>query len=75
MSSLDFDYEFIFTSGSFDQVVYDNCTLLDSGTRQAVVESTISEIQTIFINVPGVREFSTFVNVDNYRYKITVRNI
>jgi hypothetical protein len=76
MSSLDFDYEFIFTSGNFDQLVYNNCILLDnSNTRQNIVEFTISEIQTIFINLPRIQNFSTFINVDGKKYKITVCNV
>lgn len=71
-----FDYEFNFTSGSFEQEVYDNCTIPDTlGGRQDVIEATIINIQAVFDNnVLNLHKFSTFVEYDNYIYKVTVTN-
>jgi hypothetical protein len=70
-----FDYEFVFPSGSFDQTVYDACTIPDTLGRQALVETTISEIQNLFNNtVLNLHRFSTFVEHDTKTYKITVTN-
>ena len=75
MSELQFNYEFIFSSGSFDQSVYNQCTLPDeTGTRLQDIKNTIFEIQAIFINVPGLHVFSTFLQESNYRFKITVNH-
>lgn len=75
MNELQFNFEFIFSSGSFDQNVYNQCTLPDeTGTRLQDIKNTISEVQAIFINVPGLNVFSTFLQEPNYRFKITVNN-
>ena len=74
MSELDFDYEFIFTSGEFDSTVYNLCTLEDNiGTRLNDVKNVILEIQRIFTQLPGLHIFSTFLQQSQYRYKITVK--
>jgi hypothetical protein len=76
MSELNFDYEFKFTSGSFDSNIYNLCTLPDTvGTRLNDVKNIILKIQRIFIELPGLHIFSTFLQNDQYRYKITVNNI
>jgi len=71
-----FNYEFIFTSGSFDQRVYNACTVPDTlGGRQAVIESTIAEVQNVFNNnVLNLHKFSTFAEYGNKNYKVTVTN-
>jgi len=71
-----FNYEFIFTSGSFDQRVYNACTVPDTlGGRQAVIESTIAEVQNVFNNnILNLHKFSTFVEYGNKSYKVTVTN-
>ena len=75
MSELQFNFEFIFSLGSFDQNVYNQCILVDErGTRLQDIKNIISEIQTIFINVPGLHVFSTFLQEPNYRFKVTVSN-
>jgi hypothetical protein len=76
MSELQFDYEFIFTSGSFDSTVYNLCTLEDTtGTRLNDVKNVVLEIQRIFTELSGLHIFSTFLQQNQYRYKITVNNI
>jgi hypothetical protein len=74
--SLSFDYEFIFTSGSFDQTVYSTCTIPDTlGGRKVVIERTVREVQNIFNNnVLNLHKFSTFVEHGNKNYKVTVTN-
>jgi len=75
MSTLDFDYEFIFTSGTFDLSVYNLCTLEDTtGTRLNDVTNVVLEIQRIFSQLPGLNIFSTFLVQNQYRYKITLNN-
>lgn len=76
MSALNFDYEFIFTSGAFDSNVYNLCTLEDTtGNRLNDVKNVILEIQRIFTQLPGLNIFSTFLQQNQYRYKITVKNV
>jgi hypothetical protein len=76
MSTLDFDYEFIFTSGTFDSCVYNLCTLKDTtGNRLNDVKNVILDIQRIFTQLPGLHIFSTFLQQNQYRYKITVNNV
>lgn len=71
-----YDYEFDFTSGSFDQTVYDECTLPDNlSTRQSEIESKVNQIVSIFSNLPNLNKFSTFYDDGTYRYKITVTNV
>lgn len=71
-----FDYEFDFSSGSFDQAVYDACTIPDTlGGRQAIIEGIVAEIQSLFNNtVLNLHKFSTFVEHDTKTYKVTVTN-
>ena len=71
-----FDYEFEFTSGAFEQATYDACTIPDTlGGRQGVIESTVTQVQSIFNNnVLNLHKFSTFVEYDNKHYKVTVTN-
>lgn len=71
----DFKYEFNFTNGVFEQVIYDKCDIKDNiGGRQIIIENMVLEILTIFKNIPGLHIFSTFVNYDNINYKITLKN-
>jgi len=66
----------MFTSGSFDLSVYNTCTLSDTtGTRLRDVEAVVSEIDSIFTVLPGLHLFSTFLQQNKIRYKITVNNI
>lgn len=71
-----FDYEFVFSSGVFDQVEYDKCAIPDNvGDRQQVIESTVVQIQNIFNNsVLNLHKFSTFVEHGTKNYKVTVTN-
>jgi hypothetical protein len=70
------DYEFIFPSGSFNQTVYDECTIPDTlGGRQPLIESTVTEIQGLFNNtVLNLHRFSTFIEHGGKNYKVTVTN-
>jgi len=75
MSDLHFDYEFIFTSGCFDQDIYNQCTIPDTtGTRLQDIENLIIKIQEICKEVPGLHIFSTFFKEDPHMFKITVNN-
>jgi len=76
MSDLIFDYEFIFTSGIFDSTIYNLCILQDTtGTRLDDVKNVILKIKKIFTELPGLHIFSTFLQQNQIRYKITVNNI
>ncbi len=70
------DYEFIFPSGSFDQTVYNACTIPDLvGDRQQVIQDTVAQIQSVFNNsVLNLHIFSTFVEHGTNNYKVTVTN-
>ena len=75
-TGLDYDYEFIFSTGIFDIDIYNQCSLPDvSNTRQTLISDAVDVINRIFINVPGLHQFSTFIDDDSYRYKVTVINI
>ena len=75
MSGLIFDYEFVFLLGVFDQVIYDQCKVVDTdGTRLQKVKDTISEIKQLFINIPGLNMFSTFFEEGNLKFKVTLDN-
>lgn len=72
----EFDYEFVFPSGAFNQAVYDECTIPDTlGGRQAVIEGKVDNIVSLFNNdVLNLHRFSTFVDYDDKKYKVTVTN-
>jgi hypothetical protein len=75
--STTFDYEFVFSTGVFDQVVYDACTIQDTlGGRQQVIQDTVAQIQNIFNNMSSLNlhQFSTFAAYENKNYKVTVAN-
>lgn len=74
-NSLSFDYEFIFTN-SFDINVYNNCTIsllsIDNISRQNLIETKTLELKQILTEVPGIHVFSTFLNFNGSKYKITL---
>ena len=74
MSSTNFDYEFIFHNGVFEQTIYNQCTIPDTlGNRQAAIEGLVSTIQALFNNkFLNLHIFSSFVDNNNKRYKVTV---
>ena len=75
MDKLYFDHEFTFNYGIFDENIYNQCVINDiTGTRLQDVKNVILEIQKIFIQMPGLNIFSTFLQQDKYRYKITLNN-
>jgi hypothetical protein len=76
MSNLEFEYEFNFVNGLFEQTIYDNYQIVDTtGTRQTIIENMVDEVLKIFTNVPGLNIFSTFVTVNSVKYKISVKNV
>jgi hypothetical protein len=76
MSNLSFVHEFNFTNGIFEKNIYDEFDVKDTiGDRQSIIENIIIEILTLFKNVPGLNIFSTFLNHNNIRYKITLINL
>ena len=66
-----FDYEFEFFNKTFDQTIYDQCQIIDPA-RQAIVEAIVDQVIVILNNLIGVNKFSTFVDSDGLKYKITV---
>lgn len=75
--STTFDYEFVFSTGSFDQVVYDACTIPDiGGGRQQLIQDKVTQIQNIFNNMVSLNlhQFSTFATYEDKNYKVTVAN-
>jgi hypothetical protein len=75
-----FDYEFSFENNDiidtnkFD-IIYNQCTLPDpSGNRKELIYKKCLEIVQLLLAAPGFRIFSSFVNVDNKRYKVTISN-
>jgi hypothetical protein len=76
----DFAYEFTFYEDDvtdhvrFD-AIYNQCTLPDpSGTRKNSIYNKCLEYLTILTVSNGIHILSSFINVDNTRYKVTVHN-
>lgn len=69
-----FDYEFIFPSDTFDQTIYNKCTIPDKlGTRKAAIQEIVITIKALFNNNAfNLRQFSSFVHNDIYTYKVTL---
>lgn len=79
-SIFDYDYDFYFftdditDTNKFD-TIYNKCTLPDpSGDRRNLIYNKCLEIIQLLSISPGFRVFSSFVNVDNKTYKVTVYN-
>ncbi len=76
-----FDYEFNFDNDSIIDInkfneVYNKCTLEDqSGNRKDIIYNKCVEILTLLNIAKGIRIFSSFLNIDNKRYKVTVLNL
>lgn len=74
------DYEFtFFTDEVLDitkfNTIYDKCTLEDpSGTRRTLIYNKCLEILQVLTITAGIHVFSSFVHVDNKKYKVTVHN-
>lgn len=74
------DYEFMFyTDDVLDinkfNIIYDKYTLEDpSGNRRTLIYNKCLEILQILTITPGIHVFSSFVNIDNKKYRVTVRN-
>jgi hypothetical protein len=73
----DCDYEFIFNKNSFDMNVYNACTIPDvSGGRQSIIEEQLQVMSSILTHtLPNLKVFSSFIDYNDYKYKITVNNI
>ena len=73
---MDADYEFEFSSGQFDQQVYDECFIPDViGDRQSLVEGAVESIKGLLGNPAlNLHKFSTYIQHDDKNYKITVTN-
>jgi len=76
MSGVEFDYEFIFNKDTFDVNVYNACTIPDvTGGRQNVIEQQLNVMSHILSNsLPNLKVFSSFIDYNDYKYKITVNN-
>jgi len=76
-----YDYEFYFFTEDVADInkfntIYSQCTLPDpSGNRTNLIYNKCLEIVQLLLVTSGLRIFSTFVNVDNKRYKVTVHNM
>ena len=54
---------------------YALCTLPDpSGTRYQLIYNKIEELLILVNQIQHLREFSSFVTIDNYRYKVSIGN-
>jgi hypothetical protein len=76
-----FDYEFMFDNndiidmGRFD-IIYNKCNIEDvSGNRKDIIYNKCVEIMTLLSISPGFRVFSSFINYENKKYKVTIFNI
>lgn len=76
MATIPFDYEFIFTTGSFDLTTYLKCNIIDIiGNRLSIIQNICLQLQITFNKTLGSRIFSTFVEYGNKVYKITIINL
>lgn len=75
MTTVLFNYEFIFTKGYFDLATYLTCNIIDIiGNRLSIIQNTCTELEITFNKTLGSRIFSTFVKYDNKIYKVTLNN-
>lgn len=89
MSNFDFDYEFEICNCSFPQGdpqctsghcdpfddTYALCTLPDpSSTRYAIIFQKIQELLAIVQQISHLRGFSSFVEIDGRKYKVSIIN-
>ena len=74
-----FDFEFkLDTNSSLDQFnsIYSVCTLPDpSNTRRDLIYKKFKDLTVILSDLIHLRNMTSFVVSDRYRYKITVNNI
>lgn len=76
-----FDYEFSFDindimdTSRFD-TIYNKCNIPDTtGTRKDIIYNKCLEILALLAVASGIRIFSSFVTINNIKYKVTVFNI
>ena len=80
-SIFNFDYEFYFyTEDVTDPIkfdtIYNQCTIPDpSGNRKDLIYKKGLEIVQLLSVALGFHIFSTFVKIDNKKYKVTVHNM
>ena len=73
MDRTNFNYHFNFTSGNFSTTVYNQCNITEtSGSRLLIIQNEVEKIQTILSSLPKLKNFTTFINSCNNRYKITL---
>lgn len=54
---------------------YALCTLPDiSGTRYQLIYNKVEELLRMLSQIEHLRSFSSFITIDNYRYKISIGN-
>lgn len=80
-TDFDFAYEFYFYENDITDLakfdtIYNQCALPDpSGTRKSLIYNKCLEYLTILSIKNGIHVLSSFIDVDNIRYKLTVHNV
>jgi hypothetical protein len=84
-----FDYEFVICNCGFPtgdpecptgnclpfSTTYALCTLPDtSGTRYQLIYNKVEELLNLVAQIKHLKIFSSFITIDNYRYKVTIGN-
>lgn len=72
--SLNADYEFVFPNATFDENVYAQCNLpvQDDAERRRLVKEKVDECSNLLGFLPHLKNFSTFVTVEEKVYKLTL---
>lgn len=68
------EYEFYFSSGNFDQVIYDRYINSNDLKLQIKIIEIVNNIKNVLININGLHVFSTFLEYNNLKFKITLLN-
>ena len=76
-----FNYEFSFDINDIVDIarfdtIYNKCTIEDTtGNRRDIIYNKCLDILALLTVASGIRIFSSFVTIDNIKYKVTVFNI
>jgi len=72
--SLNADYEFVFPNAVFDENVYNQCTIQaqNEAERRRLVEEKVNECTQLLVNLPHLKNFSTFLTIEEKIYKLTL---
>ena len=72
--SLNADYEFVFPNAVFDENVYNQCTIQaqNEAERRRLVEEKVNECTQLLANLPFLKNFSTFLTIEEKIYKLTL---